>query len=177
MGYVFSAFTLAYGLFEIPCGWLGDKYGPRRMLMRVVLMWSVFTAATGFAWNWISMVVCRFLFGTGEAGCFPNLTKVFTIWLPQRERVRAQGLMWLSARWGGAFTPLLVVWVLGLVKNWRWAVMIFGALGVVWAVWFYRWFRDNPRENPAMSETGKKLLEGAEVKAAGDGDVPWARFL
>ena len=114
MGWVFSAFTLAYALFEIPGGWLGDKLGPRRVLMRVVAMWSVFTAATGYAWNLASMIVCRFLFGAGEAGCFPNLTKMFTIWLPQRERGLAQGITWLSARWGGAFTPLLVLWVLQL---------------------------------------------------------------
>src|SRR5262249_45454744 len=147
-----------------------------RMLMRVVLMWSFFTAATGWAWSWISMVVCRFMFGVGEAGCFPNLTKIFTIWLPKSERVRAQGLMWLSARWGGAFTPLLVVWVMNHV-SWRRTFMIFGGLGVLWAIWFYRWFRDNPREHPQMSEAELVLLEGAENNAAGHGDVPWQRFL
>lgn len=78
MGMVFSAFTLAYALFEIPTGWLGDKIGPRRVLLRVVLWWSFFTAATGWAWNFGAMTVTRFLFGAGEAGCFPNLTKAFS---------------------------------------------------------------------------------------------------
>src|SRR5690348_2056777 len=55
MGYIFSAFTLAYALFEIPTGWLGDKIGPRKVLMRVVLWWSFFTAATGWSWNFVSM--------------------------------------------------------------------------------------------------------------------------
>ncbi len=176
MGLVFAAFTLGYGLFEVPGGWLGDKFGPRRMLLRVVLMWSLFTVATGWAWNWTALLVCQFLFGAGEAGCFPNLTKVFTIWLPKHERVRAQGWMWLSARWGGAFTPLLVVWVLSLV-SWRWAFGIFGLLGVVWAIWFYRWFRDNPREHPNMSEEELALLDGAELPAAGRVKVPWKRLL
>src|SRR5712671_1755917 len=133
MGYAFSAFGWAYALFEIPGGWMGDLIGPRKVLMRVVVMWSVFTAATGWAWSAISLVLCRFCFGIGEAGCFPNLTKAFTIWLPAVERVRAQGIMWLSARWGGAFTPLLVAWVLSFV-SWHWTFVIFGALGVVWAV-------------------------------------------
>ncbi|MDD4870344.1 MAG: MFS transporter [Kiritimatiellae bacterium] len=176
MSWVFAVFTLAYGLFEVPFGWLGDKLGPRRMLMRVVMMWSVFTAATGWAWSWISMMTCRFLFGAGEAGCFPNITKVFTIWLPSRERVRAQGLMWLSARWGGAFTPLLVVWVLGLV-GWRWAFTIFGAIGIVWAVCFYIWFRDDPRSHPAMSKEELALLDGADMNAAGHCNVPWKQLL
>ena len=106
MGYAFAAFGWAYALMEIPGGWLGDRIGPRKVLMRVVMMWSAFTASTGWAWNIFSLVLCRFFFGMGEAGCFPNLTKAFTIWLPAQERVRAQGIMWLSARWGGAFTPL-----------------------------------------------------------------------
>ena len=91
MGWVFSAFTISYALFEIPGGWMGDRYGPRSVLMKVVVMWSIFTAATGAAWNFVSMVVCRFLFGVGEAGCFPNVTKIFTIWLPSNERVTAAG--------------------------------------------------------------------------------------
>ena len=112
MGYAFTAFGWAYALFEIPGGWLGDKIGPRRVLMRVVMMWSVFTIATGWAWGLGSLVLFRFLFGIGEAGCFPNVTKAFTLWFPVQERVRAQGIMWLSARWGGAFTPLLVGWMI-----------------------------------------------------------------
>ena len=100
MGLVFSAFTLAYALFEIPGGWLGDKWGPRRVLLRIVMFWSFFTAATGYAWNQASMMVCRFLFGAGEAGGFPNIAKMFSVWLPQREHGMAQGITWLAARWG-----------------------------------------------------------------------------
>src|SRR4029077_17608928 len=128
-GLVFSAFTFAYALFEIPTGWLGDKIGPRKVLMRVVLWWSFFTAATGWAWNYASMVVIRFLFGAGEAGCFPNLTKAFSLWLPIRDRTRAQALMWMGARWGGASAPLLVVLVMAFV-SWRMAFLIFAMLGL-----------------------------------------------
>src|SRR5229473_2183395 len=85
MGYAFAAFGWAYALFEIPGGFLGDRIGPRKVLMRIVLWWSFFTAATGWAWNLVSLCVTRFLFGAGEAGCFPNLTKAFTTWLPEKE--------------------------------------------------------------------------------------------
>src|SRR5258708_24544506 len=144
MGFVFSAFTFAYALFEIPTGWLGDKIGPRRVLLRVVLWWSFFTAATGGAWNHFSMVVTRFLFGAGEAGCFPNLTKAFSAWLPDRERTRAQAFMWMGARLGGASAPLLVVTVMAFV-SWRMAFLVFAMLGAAWAVVFYRWFFYKPR--------------------------------
>ena len=82
------------------------------------------------------MIVCRFLFGAGEAGCFPNLTKMFTIWLPQKERGMAQGITWFFARWGGAFTPLLVVWVMRYL-TWRMTFTVFGLIGVIWAIVFY----------------------------------------
>ncbi len=176
MGYAFAAFAWAYALFEIPGGWLGDWMGPRRVLMRIVLWWSFFTAATGWVWSQISLVVTRFLFGAGEAGCFPNLTKSFTTWLPQHERVRAQGIMWMSARWGGAFTPVLVVWVFQFM-SWRRAFELFGGIGVVWAVFFFWWYRDNPRHHKSVNEAELALLEGADQMASGHGDVPWGKLV
>lgn len=176
MGYIFSAFALAYAAFEIPGGWMGDWMGPRRVLMRIVLWWSFFTAATGWAWNFVSMWVVRFLFGAGEAGCFPNLTKAFTTWLPVHERVRAQGIMWSFARWGGAFTPplfaLLFRWM-----GWRDVFHVFGLIGLVWAVFFYRWYRDNPKDHPSVNAAELALLEGAEKTASGHGDVPWGKMV
>src|SRR4051812_18830543 len=176
MSYAFSAFAWAYALFEIPGGWMGDKIGPRLVLLRVVLLWSVFTALTGWAWGLVSLVTFRFLFGIGEAGCFPNLTKAFTIWLPTGERVRAQGIMWLSARWGGAFTPLLVVWVLTFV-NWRWAFTIFGALGLVWAVFFARWFKDRPKDHPGVNAAELEVIGDTSKNISAHGKVPWGAFL
>jgi MFS transporter, ACS family, glucarate transporter len=176
MGWVFAAFAWSYALFEIPGGYLGDWIGPRKVLMRIVIWWSFFTAATGWAWNYISLLVTRFMFGAGEAGCFPNLTKAFTTWLPPSERVRAQGIMWMSARWGGAFTPVLVFWVLKFV-SWRRAFEIFGGLGVLWAIWFYWWYRDSPRHNKKINEAELALLEGSEQLASGHGDVPWGKLI
>jgi len=177
VGYIFGAFTLAYALFEIPGGWLGDRFGPKKVLMRVVLWWSFFTAATAWAGSALTMIAVRFLFGAGEAGCFPNITKVFTTWLPKEERVRAQSVLWLAARWGGALTPLLVVAVLGLVSSWRRAFELFGALGLVWAYFFYRWFRDNPHEHPSVNEAERRLLaEGVENLASSHAKVPWRVF-
>jgi MFS family permease len=176
MGWAFTAFGWAYALFEIPGGYLGDWLGPRRVLMRIVLWWSFFTAATGWAWSFVSLVCTRFFFGAGEAGCFPNLTKTFTTWLPGKERVRAQGIMWLSARWGGAFTPPLVALVMGAV-GWRHAFEFFGCIGVVWAVFFFRWYRDNPLDNPKLNEGERELLRNSSKLASGHGDVPWGRLV
>lgn len=169
-GAIFSAFGLAYAAFEVPGGWMGDWMGPRKVLMRIVIWWSLFTAATGAMWNFVSLWFTRFLFGAGEAGCFPNLTKAFSVWLPQAERVRAQGIMWTFARWGGAFTPPLVILVLTYF-SWRMAFVLFGALGVIWAVWFYKWFRDNPKDHPAVNAGELKLLEECAKNAESHGEV------
>jgi MFS transporter, ACS family, glucarate transporter len=172
MGWVLSIFVWAYALFEIPGGWLADRIGPRRVLMRIVLWWSFFTAATGWVWSFTSLLVTRALFGMGEAGCFPNLTRIFTLWLPHRERERAQAGLWLAARWGGAFTPLLVAWILDYV-TWRHSFEVFGLLGVAWAVVFYRWFRDDPRTHPSLNAAEIALLPPPHESAIAHGKTPW----
>jgi ACS family glucarate transporter-like MFS transporter len=170
-GWVLGVFAWAYALFEVPGGWLGDRIGPRRVLMRIVIWWSIFTAATGWAWNATSLIVTRALFGMGEAGCYPNLTRVFTTWLPTKERERAQAWLWLASRWSGAFTPLLVVSVLRLM-SWRRAFEIFGAIGVIWAILFYRWYRDDPATHPRMNRAELALLPPASQTASVH-DIPW----
>jgi ACS family glucarate transporter-like MFS transporter len=162
MGLIFGAFGLAYALFEIPMGLLGDRLGVRRVLAQIVLAWSIFTALTGAAWNVGSMVVIRFLFGAGEAGCFPNLTRMLSAWMPARERVTAQALMWAFARWGGAITPPLALLAIRLF-GWRWAFVHFAAAGVVWCVIFLFWFRDDPAQHRAVNAAEKDLLEASRV--------------
>ena len=176
LGLIFGAFGIAYAVFEIPGGWLGDWLGAKKVLIRIVLSWSAFTAATGLAWNFSSLWIVRFLFGAGEAGCFPNLTKAFSVWLPPRERVQSQGIMWAFARWGGAFTPPLVVLAFQFM-NWRYAFLTFGLLGVVWCFIFARWYRDNPLEHPSVNEGERELLKDVAGLGESHGNVPWAKLM
>jgi MFS transporter, ACS family, glucarate transporter len=176
MGWAFSVFFWAYALFEIPSGWLGDRIGARKVLMRVVMWWSFFTAATGWVFNLMSLLVTRAMFGAGEAGCFPNLTKAFTVWLPKAERIRAQGIMWLSARWGGAFTPFLVVVILEHI-SWRRTFELFGLLGVVWAIFFFIWFRDNPRDKKSVNEAELAIIPPQHEVVLGHDKIPWGKLL
>lgn len=176
MSYIFAAFAIAYAAFEIPGGWMGDWMGARKVLMRIVIWWSIFTALTGAMWNFWSMWVTRFLFGAGEAGCFPSLTKAFSSWLPTIERTRMQGVMWMAARWGGAFTPPLVILTFQLM-SWRWAFVLYGLLGIIWAVFFYRWFRDNPKDHPAVNAGEMALLEENQKNAQKHVKVPWGKVV
>jgi MFS transporter, ACS family, glucarate transporter len=172
MGWALAAFGWAYALFEIPGGWLGDRIGPRRVLMRIVIWWSFFTAATGWAWNSASLIATRALFGAGEAGAFPNLTRVFTTWLPVKERERAQAVLWLATRVSGAFTPLLVALLISSV-GWRRTFELFGVIGVIWAILFYRWYRDTPAEHPSVNQAELALLPPAKDTAIAHTGVPW----
>ena len=178
MGIVYAAFTLAYALFEIPGGWLGDRYGCRKILTRIVVWWSFFTAATGKAWSHASLVAIRFLFGAGEAGCFPNIARAFSVWLPPSERARAQSLLWICTRWAGAFTPVLVVLLLQIPGvSWRSAFFLFGGVGMIWGVAFFLWYRDDPQTHPRTNAAERALLAENAHLTGDHGNVPWLRFL
>ena len=89
-GWVGGIFVFAYAAFEIPTGSLADRYGPRRILTRIVLWWSVFTSLTGVASNFWALLAIRFSFGAGEAGAFPNFSSCISRWFPKLERAPAK---------------------------------------------------------------------------------------
>jgi MFS transporter, ACS family, glucarate transporter len=183
MGLVFGAFWLAYALFEIPGGWMGDKIGARFTLTRIVLAWSLFTALTGSATGFYSLIVYRFLFGVGEAGAYPNMARIQSRWLPQIERAQFGGLLWLTARWGAAFAPLIfgtmtrgidsvqakfvdvpaLRW-LAETPSWRIGFFVAGLLGVVWCLAFYPWFRDDPAQKSSVSPDELRYIEKGRPK-------------
>lgn len=192
-GALFTAFALAYAVFEVPTGWLGDVYGPRRTLIRIVLWWSIFTALTGSiyptpSYPWIAiygLLAVRFLFGVGEAGAFPNIARAQANWFPFTERGFGQGAVWMSGRFGGGVTPFVISLLLitqmtgtGEVTHWRHLFWIFGAIGTAWCVAFWWWFRDRPEEKPTVNAAELALIrKGGDVGSAGHGHVPWGKFL
>lgn len=157
-GYVLGAFALAYALFEIPTGALGDRIGPRRVLTRVVVWWSGFTALTGAATGFVPLLITRFLFGIGEAGAYPNSSIVVSRWFPAVETGRAQAFIWGAGRLGGALSPLIVVPV-SIAFGWRASFLVMGALGLVWALVWYVWFRDFPHQQPGISAAERTTIE------------------
>ena len=173
MGLVFSAFTLAYALFEVPSGWLADRFGARFMLTRIVLWWSAMTAATGAATGFVSLVSIRWLFGMGEAGVLPSLARAFSRWLPPHARGRAFGLTLMAAALGGAATQPIVVALLERI-SWRLAFPIFGSVGLVWAAAWFWWFRDDPRQHRAVNAAELGLI-GCEPETPHP-KVPWRKL-
>ncbi len=156
-GWIMAIFTLGYALFQTPSGKLADKRGPRKIITFIVVAWSVLTALTGAAWNYVSMLVIRFLFGAGEAGAFPSLTKVVFNWFPVKERGIVQGINFSGSRLGAAFALPLVAWMLTKV-GWRMSFLIFGILGLMFAMAWYFLFRNKPEESRAISEKEKQYI-------------------
>jgi len=179
MGYVLAAFTLAYGLFEVPTGRWGDRFGSRRVLTRIVLWWSVFTALTGAAQGFVILLLVRFLFGAGEAGALPNACRVIARWFPPARRGTAQGFIVTAAQVGGVAAPVITVYSMEAI-GWRWTFVLFGLLGVFWAAGFYFWFRDNPAEHRNVNGAELELLTENNFAVAGLLDhppVPWRKVL
>jgi len=176
MSFVFSAFTTAYGLFEIPTGWWGDRIGTRKVLTRIVAWWSSFTMLTAAATNYVSLLIIRFLFGVGEAGAWPNAARTFSRWFPLGERGTAQGIFFMGAHLGGGLTPLLVTALLAHF-HWRTVFLIFGAVGFLWTTAWYLWFRDDPSQHRSVNPAELKLIREHRMTESTERHVPWRKIL
>jgi sugar phosphate permease len=165
-GWVTGVFTLAYAVFELPSGTLGDRIGARRVLTRIVLWWSAFTSLTGAISSFSWLLLARFCFGMGEAGAYPNMGVVIARWFPAHARTSAWGVVLMASQIGGAIAPLLVVPV-QIRYGWRASFFAFGLAGVLWAIVWWRWFSDSPGN--AADEPAKRA-----VTATVSGQrIPW----
>jgi len=174
-GWVLSAFILSYGLMQIPLGVWGDKKGHRTVLAIIVLWWSLFTGFTGMASGFVMLIVIRFMFGIGEAGSYPCMTGVIGRWYQPSETAKAQGYIWAASRMGGALTPFVVIPVIAIL-GWRMAFFILGGIGLLWAIAWFFFYRDQPARIKGITENELKTLPAqrpTEVKLI----IPWKIIL
>jgi MFS family permease len=169
-GWVTGIFTLSYCLFEIPTGTLADRLGPRRVLTRIVLWWSAFTALTGAATGYFPLLLTRFLFGAGEAGAFPGASVVVSRWFRPALRATMSGVNLMASQIGGALAPLFVIPIQSRF-GWRASFFVFGVVGLVWAAIWHLWFRDSPEE-----KTGVGPQDTTALSAHGQ-HFPWRAAL
>jgi MFS family permease len=167
MGYIFSAFTFAYAIFEIPSAWWGEKIGARLVLARIVAWWSAFTFLTATAVGFKSLWIIRFLFGAGEAGAWPNATRVFSRWIPAGERGRMQGIFFSGAHLAAGLTPPLVL-LMTQFMGWRVIFIVFGVLGFLWSMAWLRWFRDHPHEHSGVNAIELEYIREGQAQESPD---------
>jgi MFS transporter, ACS family, glucarate transporter len=156
-GWVLGIFTISYGLFEIPTGLLGDKLGAKKVLIRVVLWWSVFTVLTGFATGFGMLLVIRFLFGMGEAGAYPNTSIALSKWFPAHERGQAQAIIWTASRLGAGLSAILVI-PIQQKYGWQASFYVLGVIGAIWVIFWYFWYEEEPENAKDISESELDLI-------------------
>ena len=177
MGYVFGIFAVGYALFQIPAGWFSDRAGPRKALTIVVIVWSFFTALTGAVFTAISLLIVRFLFGVGEAGAYPGATRALYSWLPAKERGIGQGIFHSGARVGAAASLVLMPLLIDLI-GWRWTFVANAAIGLVWGLVWWFWYRNDPSEHDAVNQAEADLIRrGIQEEAASGDGVPYIQVV
>jgi sugar phosphate permease len=158
MGVVLAAFTWAYAIGQIPGGWLGDRFGPKRVLTAIMAWWSAGVFLSGAATGLGSLFGARFFLGLGEAGAFPVATRGMQLWYARSERGRAQGITRFFSRLAAAITPLIAGMIL-LAFGWRAIFYLFGSIGLLWAAAFHWIYRDRPQQHK-----GVNALELAQIR-------------
>jgi ACS family glucarate transporter-like MFS transporter len=148
--WVLGAFSLGYAFFQAPGGWLADRFGPRRLLTSVVVLWSMFTGLTGAVFGFATLLATRFAFGAGEAGAFPGMARASFSWIPMQERGIVQGINFSGSRFGGAIA-LFVMPALLAQLGWRLTFGVLMAIGLAWAIGWWLWFRDEPEQSTTIS--------------------------
>ncbi|CAN5602425.1 MFS transporter [soil metagenome] len=157
-GWVLASFALAYALFEIPSGLLGDHIGPKKVLIRIVLWWSFFTAVTGFAGGLLSLMVIRFLFGIGESGTYPNALISVSRWFPANETGRALTWVGIGSQIGSAIAPLIII-PIAASYGWRMPFYVNAVIGLVWILCCYFWFKDFPAQMRNITKAEQEYIE------------------
>ena len=183
MGFVFSAFVIGYALFQIPGGWLGDRWGARIVLTAALLWWSVFTAWTAMApasslANWLgimgALALARFLLGVGEAVALPNFNRVVTDWLPAGERGLGIGIAIGGIGVGAAITPPITAWIM-VNFGWQTAFYLSAVLGLGLAVIWWLLARNHPLDHPWTTNrtTHRETDATATNRQAASPSIPW----
>lgn len=164
-GWILGSFFFAYAFGQVPAGWLADRFGTRWMLCVYVALWSGFTAATGLAGGFISLLLARVGFGFAQAGAYPTTSGLLKQWIALSDRAKASSTVALGGRVGGALAPLLTVLILSSLGNWRDALIGYGFAGfaLVWLLWIV--VRDRPGEHPGCNQAERELILGARPGA------------
>jgi MFS family permease len=173
-----SAFFWSYALCQLPAGWLGDRFGGRRVLAAYLFLWSAATFCMGFADGFVAFFVLRLLCGMFEAGAYPLAAGIVKRWMPFRSRALGSSLVALGGRFGGAVAgPLTIALTTAAIDGWQRPFFVYGLVGMIGAVVFFSWYRDDPATHPAVNEAEAKLIDNPLGKPSPLGWPPVGAFV
>ena len=172
LGLIFSAFAIPYALFQLIGGWVGDRLGPRFTLAACCAIVTAATMLTGAVGGFASLFALRVLLGFGEGAAFPTATRAMASWTPAGSWGFAQGITHSFSRIGNALTPALVAGIL-LFVSWRASFVVLGFTSLIWMLAWWWYFRNEPREHPAITEADLATLPARAVHRP---QVPWLRL-
>ena len=176
MSFILTAFFWAYALFQVGGGWLAQRFGPRRTLALAGVWWSVFTFVTPYGSVFLVFVILRILLGLGQAADWPSSVLTLSRWFPKSEQSRGNSLL-LAGLYAGNFigTPLVAWIVAGL--GWQWPFHIFAVVGLVLAVAWWWYVRDEPREHPRASAAEVEHIESGRDDGGPKAQLSWHAFI
>ena len=157
-GDVLASFFFAYALGQLPAGWLADRFGPRKMLVAYIALWSICTAATGLVAGLLGLVLVRCACGLTEAGAYPTSALVISRWFPFSQRARANGVVAFGGRVGNSMALWLTAGAIAAIGSWRPVLWIYGVIGVGLAAATYVVFRDHPSEHPWANQAERDMV-------------------
>ena len=158
IGDVLASFFLAYAIGQTPAGWMADRFGPRRMLVVYIALWSLCTALTGFVGSLIALVAVRAACGFAEAGAYPASALLVSRWFPFEQRGRANSVVAFGGRVGNSLALWLTAAAIATLGSWRPVLWIYGAIGIALAAATYFFFRDSPAEHPWTNQAERDLI-------------------
>ena len=169
LGLAFSAFAVPYAFFQLIGGWVGDKFGPRLTLSVCCAMVCACTILTGAAGGFAALFALRLALGFGEGAAFPTATRAMSNWTPVGSWGFAQGITHSFARIGNALTPPLMAALLAFL-TWRASFVLLGSVSLLWLFAWAWYFRNEPRDHPAMTEAD---LAALPARAGVRPVIPW----
>lgn len=180
IGSTLSAFIIGYAVMQFPVGILVDRLGAFRLLTASVFGWSLFTlASAALIWlpsrHWVTgLVITRLLSGACQAGVLTATIKMLGRWMPPGERSSANGVSMMGLGLGGALSPPMVVWMIGL-GGWAVPFWVLGASGLIVAMVLAKTGRDWPGEHPRVNTAELALIDGAEAAKVATA-TPWRQL-
>lgn len=164
IGKILGSFFFAYALFQVPAGWASDRFGARPMLTIYIVLWSLFTAMTGFVSGFTGLLMARLLCGVAEAGAYPTAMALIRKWVPLIGRARASGSVALGGRIGGTLAPFLTIWMIVTMGSWRTSLWIDAVAGLLIAAIFWNVVRSNPQKHPKVNAAELALIGRPRVE-------------